>query len=245
MNDNLSSSRAIRDHLPLVASLVLVVIAALRVFYFSGPDVATALAIISVIDYPAILLASLTTLLAPALPIALFFFPPVGNWMSAGYARNATSSERWRTAVVWSPLYILYSWAMTPSVMLALLFLFLYKFGASRKTSWSKNPRLSKLKKPGHFLWHSLPAAAVMLIVVPLLFRPWSPLEAIEMDVKHESTIGYVVGEQSGKLLVIDREKMPSWIDADQVSTRSICAENIIWMNRPLFKQRSEIPECE
>ncbi|WP_411730940.1 hypothetical protein [Paeniglutamicibacter sp.] len=244
MTEHSNSSKAIRDHLPLAASLLLVVVAALRVFYFSGPDVATALAITSVIDYPAILLASLTTLLAPALPIALFFYPPLGNWMMAGTARNATSSERWRSAIVWTPLAILYSWAFTPGMLLALLFLFLYQIGDSRKAAWSRIPKLSKLKYVGHFIWHMLPAFAVFLVVFPLLFRPWTPLESIEMKAKQETTIGYVIGEQSGKMLVIDSEKIPVWIESDQISTRSICAEEPNWISRPLFQNKSKIPEC-
>ncbi|MEV7648186.1 hypothetical protein [Arthrobacter sp. NPDC089319] len=234
--------RLIREHLALLASLALVSVAALRIFYFSNLDIATALAIIRVVNYPAVLLASLTTVLALALPIAVF--SPAGNWIMAGNGRTASHEERWRTALIWSPTTPLFTGGFTPSVLAALILLTGYLIVDARRSAMFRDVKYKRVRAAGKFFLHLIPTVIVLIVLMPLLFRPWVPLESLESKEDVEGLVGYVMGEEAGQLLVIDREKRPSWIHSNDIQTRTICAEEYSWWNQPLFWDQAKPVKC-
>lgn len=203
----------------------------------------TALAIISVVNYPSILLATLVLLLAPVIPVVLFFYPPAGNWVMAGTARNATSTERWRTAAVWTPLVLLYIWSITPSMFLALGCLFLYRHGERRQHRSKKTQGKAWLRKISHLGWHLLPSLSVILIFMPLIFSPWVPLERVRLTADAEVT-GYLIGTQENYSLFIDTNKNALWIDIEEIKNREVCEEPKHFLYRPFLAQGPKTASC-
>lgn len=67
---------------------------------------------------------------------------------------------------------------------------------------------------------------AIGTVVVVLLGQPWMPSEQITTTSSGETAAGYVVGEQAGQLLLLDRSRKPVWIEVSDISKREVCEIN-------------------
>lgn len=62
--------------------------------------------------------------------------------------------------------------------------------------------------------------------------------------------VGFVGGEQSGQLLVLDRERLPVWVKTSAIQKREVCVLSAVpdqyrWLTTPINSlNRSEIDDC-
>lgn len=90
MNERSFRERVLIENLPFAASALLVLVAAFKVFAFSGFELPVAFAVLSVVDYPTVLLASLVSFLVVAAPLIILVEGP-WQWLTAGNRRGRLS----------------------------------------------------------------------------------------------------------------------------------------------------------
>lgn len=226
------------QHLAIVASAMLVLLSVLRVYYFVRFDTATALSVLSVANRTQILVSTVLNVLIFVGPL-LLIFDPTRKWMTAGFTPGGPFGAYLRIGVVWMPLFPVMILAISlPVVLGALLGMVCNWMLKKRRTKKQKrNDNEHRDDEHEAFLgtvrehWGKLALVAfVGTLIVFSLNRPWLPLESMTIANSSERIVGYVIGEQAGKVLVYEPGEPVHWVDDADVTNRENCApQESVW----------------
>ncbi|MBT2555632.1 hypothetical protein [Arthrobacter sp. ISL-5] len=221
-------SKLFGEHFALAASAALVLLSVVRVYYFSAfsPDVA--LTVLSVVNRTQVLVSTLLNFLAVFAPF-LIFIRPYRKWFFAGYNPGASTSVRMIAAVACLPLAPLLASALSPVALASI--------GAGVLIVWAVSGEDRRRKE----LRRSVLALIATVATILMLILPWQPLEKITLQSADNPVVGYVMGEQAGKTLIIDRFRQPLWIKSDEVNGRELCAKKDTWLGITLSTHISNL----
>lgn len=223
-----------KEHFALAASASLVLLSVIRVYYFAGLSPDVALTVLSVANRTQVLVSTLLNGLVILAPL-LIFLGPLRKWLLAGNETGASLSAKMRTGIVWLPL--------APIVAASLSVSLLFGYTVGGLVAWlvvrRKRKKLASdpdaAGKKNNFVdkeW--LLATIVGVAMMAMLSIPWQPLEKITLQSADKPVVGYVIGEQSGKTLIIEKLRQPLWTNSDDVKGRELCAKKDSWMNMTL-----------
>lgn len=229
------ASGFLTEHLALVASAALVLLSVIRVYIFAALNPDVALTVLSVANRTQVLVSTLLNVIVTLTPF-LVFFPPVRQWLFAGQKQGAPYPVKMRTALVWS--------LILPFVIATFSAMLVAGFGIAGTLAWFSRWRLRKriqkdpdaAQKPSRFAGDRQWIA--MLLLGSLLFttisKPWQPLEKLKLSSSDTPVIGYIIGEQAGKTLIVDKQTKPIWTKSDDVTSRELCVKEQSWMSSSL-----------
>lgn len=209
-------------HVALVASLAVVALAVLRVFFFSGFSIPVGLAVLSVADRASVL-ASTLLLVGIAFVPAFVGAQPAREWLLAGNADDASLLVKFRTALIWMPVS-LFIFGVAPISLFAAIVLgsaagFFLRRWLRRSTKEIAQKRGQAIASRVGWVW----ATATGLLLTLVLQQSWMPIERVELSDSSTDLVGYVVGEQGEFTLLLDRKKRPIWSESAEIVQREIC----------------------
>ena len=211
-------------HLALITSLAVIALAVIRVLFFSGMSVPVGLAVLNVADRASVLSSTLLLVAVAFVPLVLAY-APARAWLWAGNASGATLWMMLRTAVLWIPMS-LFIIGVAPIGVIAGLFLgavlgeLLRRWGRrSIAKGESSRKRVQGAVSSVGWVWATLTG----ILLAAILQQPWMPIERMELTDSDEEFVGYVVGQQEGYILLLDRAKTPLWIPSGVLESRQVC----------------------
>lgn len=223
-------------HVTLTVSLSLAVLAVLRALYFAKFDLSVAFAVLALTDQTTLLITTLAMFLVVGLSIVWVFDP--GGHVNRMHEPGAPRGIAFGTTIAVSvALPLIYGSFMSPIFFalgtLVLILIIVTRFWRVRRR------RAHPKSNSNRAAW----AAGLVsgLILVTLLGQPWMPSEQITTASSDEIVAGYVVGEQAGQLLLLDRSREPVWIDVSDISRREVCEINQLppnfrWITTPVSR---------
>ncbi|MBM6620623.1 hypothetical protein JTF08_03275 [Micrococcaceae bacterium RIT802] len=248
MNERSFRERVLIENLPFAASALLVLVAAFKVFAFSGFELPVAFAVLSVVDYPTVLLASLVSFLVVAAPLIILVEGP-WQWLTAGNRRGATVGQVWRSSLLVAPAVILIGFTINTVMLAAYLLgsgiLIATRIYSQRKKRQSPETAADHLRPiPFWRNWFVITFISAT-VLVPSISKPWLPMEVISGPGGQKITQGYVVGEQAERLLVRTDDLRIQWIAVADIDDRTICYPEKSWTTKQLVEYlRSPEPKC-
>lgn len=217
----------IREHPTLAASTALVVLACIRIFAFANFETTTALALLPVIDYIRVLLATLVVALSIFIPYMLLLNEDIRSWLFAGHKDNATPSAQWRTGLLAIPILVLV--LLTMSVMMligfvgAVISIVILKQVVKRKEKKKPGSGKEFVTNVAHENRNLFAGTVGIVILVSVLSAPWVPLEAVQIKDQKKPDLGYFMGEQGNQTLLILKDKTPAWVPSENIEKRQVC----------------------
>ena len=242
LKEGKGASGFLTEHLALVASAALVLLSVIRVYIFAAFNPDVALTVLSVANRTQVLASTLLNVIVTVTPFVVVF-QPLRQWLFAGQRRNASYAAKLRTAIVWSSLLPLvvstFSAAMLTGVGIAGIFALLSKWRARRRKE--RDPDAAE--KPNRFAWDLQWIAMLLLgsMLFTVLSKPWQPLEKVKLASSDTPVIGYIIGEQAGKTLIVDKKTKPIWTKSDDVTSRELCVKEQSWMASSLATLMFEV----
>jgi hypothetical protein len=230
-----SRTRSFVDrHLALVLGLALVAFAVLRVYFVAGFDLATALAILAVVDRPQLLAATLLSAIALLLPL-MIVNPSIRKWILAGNRDGATFGAQLRSAVVGLPLFGVSALVLSVPLVAGWVIaaggvLLVRRRVRKRAAVLGPLSRRDSAVRAGAEGWKGWVAAmGIGLLTISSLNSPWLSQEALELK-SSEIVAGRIVGEQAGMMLVLQRRGGSAvWVRSDEVESRRLCGPRVEW----------------
>lgn len=224
-----------QQNLALFVSAGVIVLSAMRVFYFSNFNMYVALEILSVADKPHIVISTIIT--------AVILVGPYSALIALGF--------RWSSGILKAPsaritLGCLAAVAMPVSVADKPLWWFvtyLISLGIFCRLLCVERPTWSRLLSKGRS--QIVASSVAVLFTISVLALPWQPLEKVVFERSGQSTtnFGFVVGEQAGQVLFISTGRWVQWIKADGIQEREMCGfvdTTIPWWARPMSSLLTE-----
>lgn len=234
-----------KEHVGLAVSLSLAVVVVLRALYFAGFDVNVAFSVLALTNQATLLISTLALVLVAGVSLA-WVFDPGGIINRAHDAGAPRAIVFWTTIAVTTLLPLIYASFMSPLLIAAtfvgLLLIILFRLRAARH----KKPRSAKAAN--RMAWFA--GLICGTVGVLLLSQPWMASEQLTIGSSADPVVGYVVGEQSGQLLLLDRNKTPVWVKSSDVQERAVCAISRVpdeyrWLTTPIDNgARPDIPDC-
>lgn len=232
-------------HVALSVSLSLAVLAVLRALYFARFDLPVAFLVLALTNQATLLITTLALFLVIVLSM-VWVFDPGGHVNRAHEAGAPRALVFGTTIAVTALLPLIYGSFMTP-ILVALIIIILISVVVAKIVRARRSKTRPKPKKD-RLAWVAGLVAGTVLVV--LLGQPWMPSEQITTT-PGESVAGYVVGEQAGQLLLLDRSRKPVWVKVSDVSSRDVCEVNWLppefrWMATPVNRLGStaQYVEC-
>ncbi|MDQ0867904.1 hypothetical protein QFZ70_000377 [Arthrobacter sp. V1I9] len=225
----------VKEHLALIASASLVLLSVIRVYYFAALNPDVALTVLSVANRTQVLVSTLLNAIVTIAPFMLLI-APLRQWMLAGNQTGAPFKDQLRTGIVWVPLAPILlstlSAALIAGYLLGGVLLWIAALRKRRKQEDKAvaSKKASPYKGEGTWVLTTILGTTLMLTLI----TPWQPLEKITLENADKPLIGYVVGEQAGKTLILDKLRKPVWTDSEKVLGREMCAKEESWMNSSL-----------
>jgi hypothetical protein len=224
------------EHVALTVSLSLAVLAVLRALYFAKFDLPVAFAVLALTNQATLLMTTLAMFLVVGFSIVWVFDP--GGHVNRVHEPGAPRGIVFGTTIaVTAALPLIYSSFMSPIFIalatLVLIVIFVTRLWRVRR----RKPRPESGKNRA--AWAAGLASGVILVT--LLGQPWMPSEQISTASSDEIVAGYIVGEQAGQLLLLDRIREPVWIDVSDISSREVCEINQLppdfrWITTPVYR---------
>lgn len=185
-----------------------------------------------------VLTSTLLTVFALLAPIGLFS-KPTRRWLVAGNDVGAPFWLKMRTALIWIPLAGALLGIVSPLLVLSVVAgsgigrLVVWRRKKAKRQDAAEPSQQEQASRRGgdHLLW--ILATSVGLLLSQTLSSPWVPLEKVDITAG-SSTVGYVIGEQAGRLLIVTREKEAIWVKDTDVSGRELCATSSGWLTSPI-----------
>ena len=230
------SPRALLDkHLALVSAVSIVFFATTRVYFFSGFNLTTSLAVLTVVNQAQLLAGTLLWSVLLIFPIALMQ-PEIRRWAFEGSAPGASFAVSLRTSIIFLTLGSM----IWTSVTVSLLFGFLL---GTLTLIIARVIRAMKHVKQGIKIPDGRPylisqryaawvaATLIGMLLLQILLSPWLPKEQINLDSANQpqKTIGYLMGSQDGMSLILTEHKVPLWVKSDEISSRQVCKVEHDW----------------
>lgn len=223
-----SDDSLLRQHIPFIATAFVLTVAALRIFSFANYDVPTALTLIAVVNHVTVLMATLIGVLGAMAPL-IFFEPTMRKWLFTVNSGSSHSAGEWVRLIASTPLLILA--IMTTSLTFVLTFLiviglhFLLRVSFRRVRSRHRGVKRSVWKIVLSEASQAMLVSVLVSFASAVLFTPWLPLEVIAIKDKEQVVTGYVAGSQAEQVLIIDRNRTPIWVPAQDMEKRRVCFE--------------------
>lgn len=236
MTDSPPVTRFAIKHLALTASLVLIVLSVTRVYYFTSFNVPAALLVLSVSDRTTILVSTLLSFIVAVSPFVLFI-DPLRKWLLQGNEPGASHAAKFRTGLVWLPIAPLVLSTLTVPLIvgyfLGAIVLFIVSRRNARRKMVNPDSRPLELQNSGTLQWIYASTLGVMIVFV--LATPWQARESITLASSDAPLVGYVMGEQGGKFLILDDLRKSRWIEGDDIVERNMCRSSTnMWSGAPL-----------
>lgn len=223
-------------HVALTVSLSLAVLVVLRALYFARFDLPVAFAVLTLTNQATLLITTLALFLVVGLSVVWVFDP--GGYVNRVHEAGAPRAIVFGTTIaVTALLPLIYGSFMTP-ILVALVIIALIGVIVGKKwRARRRKPRPKSKKNRG--AWAA--GLAIGTVVAVLLGQPWMPSEQITTTSSGETVAGYVVGEQAGQLLLLDRSRKPVWIKVSDISSREVCEiywlpPDLRWIATPVFR---------
>ncbi|MDI9627497.1 MAG: hypothetical protein QM286_02955 [Acidobacteriota bacterium] len=224
-------------HVALTVSLSLAVLVVLRALYFARFDLPVAFVVLTLTNQATLLITTLALFLVVGLPV-VWVFDPGGHVNRVHEAGTPRAIVLGTTIAVTALLPLIFGSFMTPIfVLIAVIGVIVGKIWRARR------------RKPRHGAWAL--GLAIGTSVVVLLGLPWMPSEQITTTSSGDTVVGYVVGEQAGQLLLLDRSRKPVWIKVSDTATREMCEISTLppdlrWITTPVNRlgSTSRLVEC-
>lgn len=210
------------QNLALFVSSALILLSVVRVYYFSGFSTTVALEILSVADRANILVGTLLACLVTFSPLVFL----TGHWrLAERITKLLRVPDRVPTWLILLPLLPLALVGLPLAVICAYVPL---AVDASTRTFWAKVAGSKMVSVPWGRSRAFVVAGVVAALTCSILFQPWQPLERIfQTKPTKEWIVGYVIGEQAERLLVIDGDsRTASWIKTDAIEKREVCGRS-------------------
>lgn len=231
--------RFVDRHLALLGAIFLVVIAILRVYFVSGFDLPTALAVLAIVDRTQLLTSSVLTGLVFILPL-IFIQPAFRKWVLAGNADGAPFSAQMRTALLWIPLSGIVVATFTLPLLGGwflgwVLYLLLHRWVSRKALKAGKQPpaKNAPLLGPSSSNW--LFATMLGLMAYTVLLQPWLAREAVSLS-GNEQVVGSVVGTQGEMTLVLGTGRAGAqWVPTEDIESRELCRDRPEWFGATLI----------
>lgn len=233
-------------HVALTVSLSLAVLAVLRALYFTRFDLPVAFAVLTLTNQATLLITTLAIFLVVGLSVVWVFDP--GGHVNRAHEPGAPRVIVFGTTIaVTALLPLIYGSFISPIFIalatLSLISLIVMRFRRARRR---KRPRKASKNRAA---WAVGLTFGVVLAI--LLGQPWMPSEQIATTSSGETVVGYVVGEQAGQVLLLDRDRQPVWIKVSEISSREVCEINLLppdfrWITTPVYRlgSTSKPVEC-
>jgi hypothetical protein len=232
MKERKGASGFLKEHLALVASGALVLLSVVRVYYFAALNPDVALTVLSVTNRTQVLVSTLLNVIVTLAPFVVFS-QPLREWLFGGYRTGATYWVKLRTGLLWAPVM--------PVIISTFSATLLGAFVIGGILTWFSRWRLRKSiqrdpdasPKPSRFVWDRqwLAMLALGSLLAVTISIPWQPLEKLKLASSDSPVIGYIIGEQAGKTLIVDKQRKPIWTKSDDVTGRELCVKEQSWMN--------------
>lgn len=238
-------------HLALTASFAVIVLAVLRIFFFSGFSIPVGLTVLNIADRASVLASTLLLAVIAFLPI-IVSVKPARKWLWAGNESGASVGTMIRTAMIWMPLSVLIFGVASVLVLAGLVLGSIVGYFLQR---WMRklDEKPEKVRKrtgaamsTTAWVWATLSG----IILIAVLQQSWMPIERIEVKGQTDEFVGYVVGDQAGFTLLLDRMKIPTWILTADILHRDVCSsasDNWVFMTIPDIARSSanlSLPRC-
>lgn len=227
----------------VLLSIGLVALSVVHIWAFAGYNSATSLAILTVVDRTAILLATAIVFVPLVLVQVIFqaLLYPLNLW------RRTTGSVLARSLL---PFTLLLLGFVFFANVAAIFLLFLlptaaYAAWARRRTGKGSGTAADDEKRTEGRLRSALLVGVVVPIAYVTLTLPWSPREELRTEVT--TYTGYVIGANEGRhLVVLSDQKEAVWVAVEDVTARRLCSSSIPWwlddLSRLFFGQAYD--EC-
>lgn len=218
----------------VLGSLALVALSVLSIYWFSGFDLTTSLAILGVVDRTQVLLATVLSVAPPIIGVIVMLRGP--GWVRRLFATGGSATE-WATlglvAGIGFPLMIF----NTSLLVLGVLFL-VPLLTARRHSAVSGFSRSLRFTTADHHVIRGVMiAATVSLLLAVSLGRPWTPREEVTVDSDSAPLVAYVIGAREGQHLFLIPRHGARWIAGDDIEKRRICApRQVSWYLRSLHE---------
>lgn len=232
-------------HVALTVSLSLAVLVVLRALYFARFDLPVAFSVLALTNQATLLITTLAMFLVAGLSVVWVFDP--GGHVNRVHEPGAPRAIVFGTTIaVTALLPVIYGSFMSPIfialAMLSLIVLIVVRILRARRREPSSNASRNRTA------WAAGLVSGVVLVV--LFGQPWMPSEQLATS-SGETVAGYVVGEQAGQLLLLDRNRQPVWIKVSDISSREVCEINQLrpdlrWITTPVYRlgSKSKLAEC-
>lgn len=218
--------------------MLVVVIATLRVYFVTGYDMPSALAVLAIVDRVQLLSSSVLTAMVVLVPL-IAIQPATRRWLLAGNKDGAPFSTQMRTAILWIPF------SMTLLATMSILFLGAWLVGWSiytilhrraakraRKAGTRPPAKGAPVFDPDSNNW--LLASVVGLMFVSVMLQPWLMREDVEMR-SGDKVVGSVVGTQGDMTLLLGASPAGArWVQTDQIAARKVCRDRPEWYSGTL-----------
>ncbi|GAT74857.1 putative membrane protein [Microbacterium sp. HM58-2] len=223
-------------HVALAVSLSLAILVVLRALYFARFDLPVAFAVLTLTNQATLLITTLALFLVVGLSIVWVLDP--GGYVNRAHEAGTPRAIVFGTTIaVTALLPLIYGSFMTPILaalaILGVITLTVVRIRRRRQSKRRPQPRKNRAA------W----AAGLVsgAIVVTLLGQPWMPSEQITTTSSGEPVVGYIVGEQAGQLLLLDRGRQPVWIKVSSIASREVCEMNPLppdlrWITTPVYR---------
>ena len=224
-------------NLALLVALGTVLVAVVRVYWWSGFYVPVALSVLSVADRTALLASTLLLVVIALVPLLLseLLFSPSFNVNSLFKPDTPPLTAAKNFAVVIGVLIALFGFSSLVILLTVggILALFAVGWFILIGVRWARHGRAGagKLARARPFAearlrhWPTFILTSGLLLV-GALGQPWVPLERIEVGPESTTMVGYLVGAQHGFSLILDQKQTPSWVATDSIAERQLCARN-------------------
>lgn len=228
----------IEKHLALLSAISIVFFATTRVYFFSGFNLPTALAVLSVVNQAQLLAGTLLWSVLLIFPIALVN-PDIRNWAFEGSAPGASFIVSLRTSIIVLTLGSMFLASMTVSFLFGALLgsLILVIARVLRAMKHVRNGTVAPSGRPTlisqrYSAW--VAATFIGMLLLQILLSSWVPKEKITVEASNHPNqiIGYMMGTQDEMSLILNEQKFPVWVKSNEISSRKICKiERDFWQS--------------
>lgn len=212
------------QHFALVASAALILLSVIRVYYFVGFDTSSALSVLSVVNRTQVLVSSLLSLLIFIGPF-LLIFAPAPAWVMAGHEPGTSFVTKLRLALGLAIAPLAITAMSVPLLIGVLIGVTLSLIRARRRRKGSSATTSAGLSDS--YNWFI--SIVIGLAILSMLVTPWQARESLLVKDSDRQTVGYVVGEQAGKILVYETWHGVQWLDQGSLLSRENCAKTSEW----------------
>lgn len=241
------ASRFAVEHVALTVSFLVAVLVVLRALYFTSFDVPVALMVLALTNQATLLLSTLALVLIAAVSI-LWIADPGGAVARSHDADAPLKIVFWTTLTVTALIPLIFGAFVSPAFMAA-TFLVIFVWIGVKIRRVKRGTRPPSVKTRNRLVWFGGLTCGALLAY--LLSQPWMPSERIEVSKMTEPVVGFLIGEQAGQMLVLDRHRTPVWIKTSSVEKREICDMSTVsaelrWAVTPIYRLSVDttLPSC-